>query len=110
MMCCLSRCCTCQDELRAVRKNEKLAALILWQLREVLTPSICAVDSEKWYGDNGYNLADDDNLLGLSPDLDDSDDDEDELKEGDHILYTVFALVEEIHAGSTISQRPVEFC
>jgi hypothetical protein len=83
--------------------------LILWQLRKVLTPSICAVDSEKWYGDDGYNLADNDDLLELSPDLDDSDDDEDELKEGDHILYTVFALVEEIHAGSTVSQRPVEF-
>jgi hypothetical protein len=42
--------------------------------------------------------------------LDDSDDDKDELKEGDHILYTVFALVKEIHAGSTVSQHPMEFC
>jgi hypothetical protein len=44
-------------------------------------------------------------LPDLSPDLDDNDNNDDKVKEGDHILYTVFTLAEEICAGSTISQR-----
>jgi hypothetical protein len=100
---CLTGCRTCWDELRAIRRNENLAALILWQLREGSTPSICAIDSEEWHGDNGYDSADDDDLSDLSPDSDSDDDNEDKLKEGDCILYTVFAPVEEICAGSTVS-------
>jgi hypothetical protein len=102
--CCPTGCHTRRDELWAARKNEKLAASILRQLREGLTPSICAVDLEEWSGDDGYNLADDDNLPDLALDSED-DDNDDELKEGDHILYTAFAPAEEIRAGSTILQR-----
>jgi hypothetical protein len=43
-------------------------------------------------------------LPELFPDSEDNNDEEDELKEGDHILYTVFVPVEEICTGSTISQ------
>ncbi|KAJ7743427.1 hypothetical protein B0H14DRAFT_3514902 [Mycena olivaceomarginata] len=57
-----------------------------------------AIDSEEWHGDDGYDLADDDDLPELSPDSEDDDDNEDELEEGDHILYTMFAPVEEIRA------------
>jgi hypothetical protein len=56
MMCCPTGCRTCWVELRVVQRNEKLATLILWQLHKGLTPSICAVNSEEWRGDNGYNL------------------------------------------------------
>jgi hypothetical protein len=108
MTCCLTRCCTCRDELRAIRRNEKLATSILQQLREGPTPSICTVDSEEWHGDDGYNLADDNDLPDLSPNSDDDNDDEDELEEGGCILYTVFAPVEEICAGSTVSQHLME--
>jgi hypothetical protein len=108
MMRCPTGCHTCWDELQAIRRNEKLAASILQQLREGPTPSICAVDLEEWHGDDGYDPADDNDLLDLSPDPDDDDDDEDKLEEGDRILYTVFAPVEEICAGSTISQRLME--
>jgi hypothetical protein len=93
--------------LQAVRRNEKLAASILWQLREGPTPSICAVDSEEWHGDDGYDLANDD-LPDLCPDSEDDDDEEDDLEEGDRILYTVFAPIEEICTGSTVSQRLAE--
>jgi hypothetical protein len=105
---CPTGCSTCRDELRAVQRNEKLAASILRQLREGPTPSICAIDSEEWHGDDGYNLADDNDLPELCPDSEDDDDKEDDLKEGDRILYTVFAPVEEICAGSTVSQRLAE--
>jgi hypothetical protein len=94
--------------LQAVRRNEKLAASILRQLREGPTPSICAVDSEEWHGDDGYDPADDDDLPELCLDSEDNDDEEDDLEEGDRILYTVFTPIEEIHAGSTISQRLAE--
>jgi hypothetical protein len=80
-----------RDELRAVRRNEKLAASILQQLREGPTPSICAVDSEEWHRDDGYDPADNDDLPELCPDSEDDDDEEDDLEEGDGILYTVFA-------------------
>jgi hypothetical protein len=103
---CLTGCCTCWDELQVVWRNEKLATSVLRQLCEGQTLSICAVNSEEWHGDNGYNPADDDDLPDLS--LDSDNDDEDELEEGDHILYTVFTPVEEIHAGSTISQHLAE--
>jgi hypothetical protein len=103
MMRCPTGCRTCWDKLRAVWRNEKLTASILQQLREGPTPSICAVDSEEWHGDDGYDPADNDELLELFPDSEDNDDDEDELEEGDRILYTVFSPVEEICAGSTIS-------
>jgi hypothetical protein len=43
-------------------------------------------------------------LPELCPDSEDDDDKEDNLKEGDRILYTVFAPVKEIRAGSTVSQ------
>jgi hypothetical protein len=46
---CPGGCCTCRDELRAVRSNEKLTTSILQQLREGPTPSICAIDSEEWH-------------------------------------------------------------
>jgi hypothetical protein len=105
---CLTGCRTCWDELQVVWRNEKLATSTLWQLCEGPTLSICAVNSEEWHGDNGYNPADDDDLPDLSLDSDDDDDDEDKLEEGDHILYTVFTLVEEIRAGSTVSQHLAE--
>jgi hypothetical protein len=60
MMRCPTGCRTCQDELQAIRRNEKLAASILWQLREDPTLSICAVDSEKWHREDGYDPTDDD--------------------------------------------------
>jgi hypothetical protein len=101
---CPTGCRTCREELRTVWRNEKLAASILRQLREGPTPSICAVDSEEWHGDDGYDPADNDDLPELCPDSEDDDDEEDDLKEGDRILYTVFAPVEEIRAGSTVSQ------
>jgi hypothetical protein len=104
MTCCPTGCCTCWDELWAVRRNEKLTASILRQLHKGPTLSICAIDSEEWHGDDGYDPADDDDLPDLSPDSDDDDDNEDKLKEGDRILYIVFAPVEEICAGSTVSQ------
>jgi hypothetical protein len=107
IMRCLTGCRICRDELRAVQRNEKLAISIL-QLHEGPTPSICAIDSEEWHGDNGYDLADDDDLPDLSLDSDNDDDNEDELEEGDCILYTMFAPVGEIRAGSTVSQRLVE--
>jgi hypothetical protein len=107
MTCCPTGCRTCRDELRAVRRNEKLAASILQQLCDGPTPSICAIDSEEWHGDDGYDPADDD-LPELCPDSEDDDDEEDDLEEGDRILYTVFAPVEEIRAGSTVSQRLAE--
>jgi hypothetical protein len=91
---CPTGCRTCRDELHAVQRNEKLATSILWQLREGLSPSICAVDSEEWHRDEGYNPADGNNLPGLSLDSDDDSDNKDELEE-------VFAPVEEIRAGST---------
>jgi hypothetical protein len=94
--------------LRAVWRDKKLAASILRQLREGLTPSICPIDSEEWHGDNGYNPTDKDDLPDLSPESEDDDDDKDKLEEGDHILYTVFAPVEEIRAGSTVSQHLAE--
>jgi hypothetical protein len=100
---CLTGCCTCRDELRAAWKNEKLAASILQQLREGPTPSICAVDSEEWSGDDGYDPADNNDLPDLTPDSEDYDDNG-ELEAGDRILYTVFAPAEEIRAGSTVSQ------
>jgi hypothetical protein len=90
--------------LQAIQRNKKLAASIPRQLREGLTPSICAIDSEEWHGNNGYDPADDDDLPDLSPESDNDDDDKDKLEEGDCILYTVFAPVEEIRAGSTVSQ------
>jgi hypothetical protein len=105
---CPTGCRTCRDELRAVQRNEKLAASILQQLREGPTPSICAIDSEEWHGDDGYDPADDNDLSELCPDSEDNDDEEDDLEEGDRILYTVFALVEEIRASSTVSQRLAE--
>jgi hypothetical protein len=92
---CLTGCRTCRDELRVVRRNEKLAGSILQQLCEGPTPSICAIDSEEWHRDNGHNPADDDDLPDLSLDSDDDDDEQDELKEGNHILYTAFAVVRE---------------
>jgi hypothetical protein len=101
---CPTGCRTCREELRAVWKNEKLTASILQQLREGPTPSICAVDSEEWTGDNGYDPADDDDLPDLTPDSEDDGDDDDELEEGNHILYTVFATAEEIRMGGTVSQ------
>jgi hypothetical protein len=94
--------------LQAVWRNEKLAASILRQLHEGPTPSICAVDLEEWHGDDGYDPADNDDLPELCPDSEDNDDKEDNLKEGDCILYTVFAPVEEIRTGSTVSQHLVE--
>jgi hypothetical protein len=94
--------------LRAVWRNEKLAASILQQLREGPTPSICAVDSEEWHGDDGYDPADDNNLPELCPDSEDDDDEENDLEEGDRILYTVFAPIEKIRASSTVSQRLAE--
>jgi hypothetical protein len=66
--------------LRAVRRNEKLAASILLQLREGPTLSICAVDSEEWHRDDGYDPADNDNLSELCPDSEDDDDEEDDLE------------------------------
>jgi hypothetical protein len=71
MTCCLTGCRTCRDELRAVRRNEKLTALILRQLREGPTPSICTIDSEEWHGDDGYDPADNDDLPELFPDSED---------------------------------------
>jgi hypothetical protein len=65
---CPTGCRTCRDELRAVWRNEKLAASILRQLREGPTLSICAIDSEEWHRDNGYDLANDDDLPELCPD------------------------------------------
>jgi hypothetical protein len=44
-------------------------------------------------------------LPDLSPD---PDNDDDELEEGDHILYTMIALAEEIRAGSTVLQHLAE--
>jgi hypothetical protein len=85
---CPTGCRTCRDELQAVRRNEKLAASILRQLREGPTLSICAINSEEWHGDDGYNLANND-LPDLYPDSEDDDDEEDDLEEGDRILYTV---------------------
>jgi hypothetical protein len=70
---------TCRDELRVVQRNEKLAASILRQLCKGLTPSICAIDSEEWHGDDRYNPAYDNNLPDLCPDSDNDDDNEDEL-------------------------------
>jgi hypothetical protein len=104
---CPTGCRTCWDELRAAQKNEKLTASILRQLREGPTPSICTVDSEEWSRDDGYDLADDNDLPDLTPDSE-GDDDDDELEEGDHILYTVFAPAKEICMGSTVSQRLAE--
>jgi hypothetical protein len=104
---CPTRCRTCRDELQAVRRNEKLATSVLWQLREGLTPSICAINSEEWHGDDGYDPADND-LPELCPDSEDDDAEENDLEEGDRILYTVFTPVEEIRAGSTVSQRLAE--
>jgi hypothetical protein len=43
-------------------------------------------------------------LPELCPDSEDNNDEEDDLKEGDRILYTVFAPVEEIRAGSNVPQ------
>jgi hypothetical protein len=107
MMRCLTGCRTCWDELQAIWRNKMLAASILRQLRKGPTPSICAVDSEERSGDDGYNLADDDDLPDLTPDSED-DDDDDKLEEGDHILYTMFTPVKEIRAGSTVSQHLAE--
>jgi hypothetical protein len=90
--------------LWAIQRNEKCPASILQQLCKGPTSSICAIGSEEWHRDNGYDPADDDDLPDLSLDSDDNDDDnEDELEEGNHILYTVFTPVKEICAGSTIS-------
>jgi hypothetical protein len=72
-------------------EKQELTASILRQLREGLTPSICAID-----------------LPELFPDSEDNDDEEDKLEEGDCILYTVFAPIKEIRAGSTVSQRLAE--
>jgi hypothetical protein len=94
--------------LRAVRKNEKLAASILQQLREGPTPSICAGDSEEWHGDDRYDPADDDDSPELFPDSEDDGDKEDELGEGDRIPYTVLTPIEEIHTSSTVLQRLAE--
>jgi hypothetical protein len=47
-------------------------------------------------------------LLELFPDSEDDDDEEDELEEGDRILCTVLAPIEEIRAGSTVLQCLVE--
>jgi hypothetical protein len=107
---CLTGCRTRQDELQAIWRNKKLTTSILRQLCEGVILSTCAINSEEWHRDDGYNPADDDDLLDLCPDSDSDDDNDnkDELKEGDHILYTVFAPVEEIHAGSTVSQHLVE--
>jgi hypothetical protein len=105
---CPTGCRTCWDELRAVRRNEKLAASILRQLHKGPTPSICAIDSEEWHGDNRYDLANDDNLPELFLDSEDDNDEEDKLEEGDHILYTVFTPIGGIRAGSTVSQRLAE--
>jgi hypothetical protein len=102
---CPTGCCTRRDNLQAIQRNEKLAASILWQLREGPTPSICAVNSEEWHGDNGYDPAENEDLPELFPDLDE-DDEEDKLEEGDRILYTIFAPVEEICAGSTVFAAP----
>jgi hypothetical protein len=85
MTCCPTGCRTCLDELWAIRRNKKLAASILGQLHEGPTSSICAIDSEEWYGDDGYNPANNDDHLDLSPDSDNDDDDKDELEEGDCI-------------------------
>jgi hypothetical protein len=68
---CPTGCRTCRDELRAVWRNEKLTALILRQLREGPTPSICTIDSEEWHGDDGYDPADNDDLPELFPDSED---------------------------------------
>jgi hypothetical protein len=77
--------------------------LILRQLCKGLTLSICAVDSEEWHRDNGYDLeADNNDLLNLSPD---DNNDNDELKEGNHILYTTFSPAKEIHTKSSVLQR-----
>jgi hypothetical protein len=54
--------------------------------------------------DDGYDPADDDNLPNLCLDSEDNNND-DELEEGDCILYTVFTPAKEIRAGSTVSQR-----
>jgi hypothetical protein len=105
---CLTVHRTYRDELWAVWRNEKLAASILQQLHKGPPPSICATNLEEWHGNGGYNPADDNDLLYLCLDLDNDDNDEDELEEGDRILYTMFTLVEEIHAGSTDSQRLAE--
>jgi hypothetical protein len=105
---CPTGCRTCRDELQAVRWNEKLAASILQQLREGLAPSICAIDSEEWHGDDRYDPANDDDLPELCLDSEDDDDEEDDLEEGDRILYTVFVPVEEIRASSTVSQSLAE--
>jgi hypothetical protein len=111
MACCLTSCCTSHDELRAVCWSTRIAAAILRQLHEGLVPSICAVDME-WHRDDGYNPevnGDDFPDLTMDPD----DDDNDNLKKGDQILYTVFTpakevRAEEIRAGSTISQQLAE--
>jgi hypothetical protein len=108
MMRCPTGCRTCRDELQAVRMNEKLAASILRQLREGPTLYICAVNSEEWHGDSGYDPADNNDLPELCPDSEDDDDEEDDLEEGDRIPYTVFAPVEEIRTGSTVSQHLAE--
>jgi hypothetical protein len=108
MMRCLTECRTCWDELRAVLRNKKLATSILQQLHKGLTPSICVCSIDSEHRDNGYDLANNDDLPDPSPDSDNDDDDSDELKEGNHILYTVIAPVEKIHAGSTSSQRLTE--
>jgi hypothetical protein len=62
---------------------------------------------EEWYGDDGYNPNEDDgDLPDLCPDPD--DDNEEELEEGNHVFYTVFAPAEEICAGSTVLQHLAE--
>lgn len=98
--CCPTGCHTYRDKLQAIQKNEKLAASILQQLCEGPTPSICAVESEEWSGNNGHDPADDDDLPDLAPDSEDDGDNEDELEEGDHILYTMFTPAEEIRNSS----------
>jgi hypothetical protein len=102
---CPTSCSTCREELRAVRRNAKISAAILRQLREGPVPSICAIASEEWCRDDGYNPGNDgDDFPDLTPDPDDDDGDED----GDRILYTAFAPAKEIRAGSTVSQRLAE--
>jgi hypothetical protein len=84
MKCCPASCSTCRDKLRAACRSARISAVILYQLREGPTPSICAIGSEEWLGDDGYDLEDNDSPPVVTPGLDsDSDSESDEpLEEG----------------------------
>jgi hypothetical protein len=102
---CPSGCTTCVDKARAEHKQAKTIARIVRQLRAGLVPTICAIDTDNRLG------KDDDDKFGedlpelLLDDLDDSDDKDNPLKDGDRVFYTQFSPPEDIRATSTISQR-----